>query len=193
MSQQFRTVTTNAGRNAIRAALAQGKTVKLSHMSVGDGGGNPVTPLATMTALVNERFRAQINDITLDPATPDLFTSELFIPQAEGGWYIREVGLWMDDGTLFAVGNTPLTEKPDLSSARQRTCLCGSSSASSMRPRFPSRSTRRRCWPRGSTSTASSTRTIRTLERTRRWPARTCRSRPGRGSRAAARSKPTGR
>ena len=45
MSQQFRTVTTNAGRNAVREALTQGKTVKLSHMSVGDGGGNPVTPL----------------------------------------------------------------------------------------------------------------------------------------------------
>ena len=56
-------------------------------MSVGDGGGNPVTPLSTMTKLVNERFRAQINDIVLDPATPDLFTAELFIPQAEGGWY----------------------------------------------------------------------------------------------------------
>ena len=116
MSQQFRTVTTNAGRNAVREALTQGKTVKLSHMSVGDGGGNPVTPFSTMTKLVNERFRAQINDIVLDPATPDLFTAELFIPQAEGGWYIREVGLWMDDGTLFAVGNTPLTEKPDISS-----------------------------------------------------------------------------
>ena len=116
MSQQFRTVTTNAGRNAVREALTQGKTVKLSHMSVGDGGGNPVTPLSTMTKLVNERFRAQLNDIVLDPATPDLFTAELFIPQAEGGWYIREVGLWMDDGTLFAVGNTPLTEKPDISS-----------------------------------------------------------------------------
>ena len=116
MSQQFRTVTTNAGRNAVREALTQGKTVKLSHMSVGDGGGNPVTPLSTMTKLVNERFRAQINDIVLDPATPDLFTAELFIPQAEGGWYIREVGLWMDDGTLFAVGNTPLTEKPDIGS-----------------------------------------------------------------------------
>ena len=116
MSQQFRTVTTNAGRNAVREALTQGKTVKLSHMSVGDGGGNPVTPLSTMTKLVNEQFRAQINDIVLDPATPDLFTAELFIPQAEGGWYIREVGLWMDDGTLFAVGNTPLTEKPDISS-----------------------------------------------------------------------------
>ncbi len=74
MSQQFRTVTTNAGRNAVREALTQGKTVKLSHMSVGDGGGNPVTPLSTMTKLVNERFRAQINDIVLDPATPDLFT-----------------------------------------------------------------------------------------------------------------------
>ena len=41
MSQQFRTVTTNAGRNAVREALTQGKTVKLSHMSVGDGRGQP--------------------------------------------------------------------------------------------------------------------------------------------------------
>ena len=116
MSQQYRTVTTNAGRNAVREALSQGKIVKLSHMSVGDGGGGPVTPTSSMAALVNERFRAQINDIVLDPDTPDLFTAELFIPQAEGGWYIREVGLWMSDGTLFAVGNTPLTEKPDISS-----------------------------------------------------------------------------
>lgn len=100
MSQQFRTVTTNAGRNAVREALAQVKTVKLSHMSVGDGGGSPVTPTSSMTALVNERFRAQINDIVLDPDTPDLFTAELFIPQAEGGWYIREVGLWMDESLL---------------------------------------------------------------------------------------------
>ena len=87
MSQQYRTVTTNAGRNAVREALSQGKTVKLSHMSVGDGGGGPVTPTSSMAALVNERFRAQINDIVLDPDTPDLFTAELFIPQAEGGWY----------------------------------------------------------------------------------------------------------
>ena len=64
-------------------------------MSVGEGGGGPVTPTSSMAALVNERFRAQINDIVLDPDTPDLFTAELFIPQAEGGWYIREVGLWM--------------------------------------------------------------------------------------------------
>lgn len=116
MSQQFRTVTTNAGRNAIRAALAQGKTVKLSHMSVGDGGGNPVTPLATMTALVNERFRAQINDSrwTRQPRICSRPSCSSRKPRAAGISARSACG--MDDGTLFAVGNTPLTEKPDLSS-----------------------------------------------------------------------------
>ncbi len=103
MSQQFRTVTTNAGRNAVREALTQGKTVKLSHMSVGDGGGNPVTPLSTMTKLVNERFRAQINDIVLDPATPDLFTPSCSSrkPRAAGtsakwacGWMTGRCSPW---------------------------------------------------------------------------------------------------
>ena len=37
-----------------------------------------------MTALVNERFRAQINDIVLDPATPDLFTVRAVHPAGRG-------------------------------------------------------------------------------------------------------------
>ncbi|WP_300716068.1 phage tail protein [uncultured Bilophila sp.] len=116
MGQSYKIVTTNLGRTAVRFALAQGTSVKLTHMAVGDGGGQDVEPMSSMTGLVRETFRAQINEITFDAVHPDMFTAELFIPQSVGGFYIREVGLFMEDGTLFAVGSMPLTEKPDLSS-----------------------------------------------------------------------------
>ena len=116
MGQSYKIVTTNLGRTAVRFALAQGTSVKLTHMAVGDGGGQDVEPMSSMTGLVRETFRAQINEMTFDAVHPDMFTAELFIPQSVGGFYIREVGLFMEDGTLFAVGSMPLTEKPDLSS-----------------------------------------------------------------------------
>ena len=116
MGQSYKIVTTNLGRTAVRFALAQGASVKLTHIAVGDGGGQDVEPMSSMTELVRETFRAQINEITFDAVHPDMFTAELFIPQSVGGFYIREVGLFMEDGTLFAVGSMPLTEKPDLSS-----------------------------------------------------------------------------
>lgn len=114
--QTYKTVTTNLGRNALQVALSQGSTVQLTHMAVGDGNGSPVTPQATMTALVHEVYRANINLLTVDPDNPDQITAELVIPQSVGGFFIREVGLFLADGTLFAIGNTPLTEKTDIQS-----------------------------------------------------------------------------
>ena len=116
MNQSYKIVTTNLGRTAVHLALAQGENVRLTHMAVGDGGGQEIEPVSSMTGLVRETYRAQINDIVFDAAAPDMFTAELFIPQSVGGFYIREVGLFMEDGTLFAIGSMPLTEKPDLSS-----------------------------------------------------------------------------
>ncbi|MBB4287982.1 phage tail protein, partial [Roseospira goensis] len=46
------TVLTLAGQAALANALATGGTVALTDMAVGDGGGAPVTPTETMTALV---------------------------------------------------------------------------------------------------------------------------------------------
>ena len=116
MNQSYKIVTTNLGRTAVRLALTQGENVRLTHMAVGDGGGQEIEPVSSMTGLVRETYRAQINDIVFDAAAPDMFTAELFIPQSVGGFYIREVGLFMEDGTLFAIGSMPLTEKPELSS-----------------------------------------------------------------------------
>ena len=115
-SQKFKTVTTNLGRNAVAMAHATGTSIKLTHMAVGDGSGQPIEPDSTMTSLVHETYRGQINDIVINKDVEGEFTAELLIPQVVGGFFIREVGLFFEDGTMFAVGNTPLTEKTDLQS-----------------------------------------------------------------------------
>ena len=115
-SQKFKTVTTNLGRNAVAMAHATGTSIKLTHMAVGDGKGQPIEPDSTMTSLVHETYRGQINDIVINNDAEGEFTAELLIPQVVGGFFIREVGLFFEDGTMFAIGNTPLTEKTDLQS-----------------------------------------------------------------------------
>lgn len=115
-TQKFKTVTTNLGRNAVALAHASGSSIKLTHMAVGDGSGQSIEPNSAMTKLVHEVYRGQINDIVINQDVEGEFTAELLIPQSVGGFFIREVGLFFEDGTMFAIGSTPLTEKTDLSS-----------------------------------------------------------------------------
>lgn len=115
-TQKFKTVTTNLGRNAVAMAHATGSSIKLTHMAVGDGSGQNIEPTSAMTKLVHEVYRGQINDIVISSDVEGEFTAELLIPQSAGGFFIREVGLFFEDGTMFAIGNTPLTEKTELAS-----------------------------------------------------------------------------
>lgn len=115
-TQKFKTVTTNLGRNAVALAHASGSSIKLTHMAVGDGSGQSIEPNSAMTKLVHEVYRGQINDIVINQDVEGEFTAELLIPQSVGGFFIREIGLFFEDGTMFAIGSTPLTEKTDLSS-----------------------------------------------------------------------------
>lgn len=109
---EFRTIHTTYGLAAMAAAEAAGTPINLTHMAVGDGNGNDVTPSETQTNLVREVFRATINRVYQDPTTPNRFTAELVIPAATGGFVLREVGIFDSTGSLFAVGNLPATYKP---------------------------------------------------------------------------------
>lgn len=108
----FSTLHTSLGLAAMAAAEATGTPINLTEMAVGDGNGNPVTPTEGMTNLVRERFRAAINRVFQSPTEPNRFTAELVIPASEGGFTLREVGVFTADGDLFAVGNLPDTYKP---------------------------------------------------------------------------------
>lgn len=72
-------------------------------MAVGDGGGTLPTPDAKQTALVNEKRRAALNMLYIDPQNSSQIIAEQVIPENEGGWWIREVGLFDESGALIAV------------------------------------------------------------------------------------------
>lgn len=108
----FITIHTNHGLQALARAESTGTQILLTHMAVGDGNGNPVTPIPTQTQLVRERFRATINRVYQDANDPLRFTAELVVPASTGGFTLREVGVFDSDGSLFAVGNLPATYKP---------------------------------------------------------------------------------
>ncbi|ECG4947653.1 phage tail protein [Salmonella enterica subsp. enterica serovar Llandoff] len=114
MASEFFTILTAAGRAKIAAALAEQKQIVLQTMVVGDGNGKYVEPSESQTKVEHEVWRGQLNTLKIAPENPAWVIAEAVLPEAVGGWYIREVGLLDKDGVLIAIGKFPETYKPKL-------------------------------------------------------------------------------
>ncbi|EBQ9149836.1 phage tail protein [Salmonella enterica subsp. arizonae] len=125
MSTKFKTVITTAGATKLAAATVPGgKKINLNAMAVGDGGGKLPVPDAGQTQLVNEVWRHTLNKISQDNRYSNYIVAELVIPPEVGGFWMRELGLYDDEGTLIAVANMAESYKPELAegSGRAQTC-----------------------------------------------------------------------
>ncbi|HAK5802244.1 TPA: hypothetical protein H1U34_003949 [Salmonella enterica] len=125
MSTKFKTVITTAGAAKLAAATVPGgKKINLNVMAVGDGGGKLPVPDAGQTQLVNEVWRHTLNKISQDNRYSNYIVAELVIPPEVGGFWMREIGLYDDEGTLIAVANMAESYKPELAegSGRAQTC-----------------------------------------------------------------------
>lgn len=121
MTVKFKTVITKAGAEKLAAAtVPNGKKVNFTAMAVGDGGGQLPTPNATQTKLVNEVWRHALNKISQDHKNKNYVIAELLIPPETGGFWMREMGLYDDAGTLIAVGNMAESYKPTLAEGSGR-------------------------------------------------------------------------
>lgn len=116
----YYTLLTKTGQARIANAVALNQMVNLTYMAVGDGNGNPTTPNENQTALVREKYRATINQLTVDADNPNYLVAELIIPTNVGGWSIYEVGVFDDQNQLIAVANFPATYKPELAEGSGR-------------------------------------------------------------------------
>jgi phage-related tail fiber protein len=85
--------------------------VNFTAMAIGDGGGTLPVPDASQTKLVNEVWRHTLNKISQDNKNKNYVIAELLIPET-GGFWMREMGLYDDTGTLIAVGNMAESYKP---------------------------------------------------------------------------------
>jgi hypothetical protein len=119
--QIYFTTLTAVGEAKDAKAKALGTALKFTAMAVGDGNGALPVPDRTRTALVREVRRAAINTLKQDPQNPAQLIAEQVIPENEGGYWIRELGLYDEDGDLFAIANCPETYKPVLAQGSGRT------------------------------------------------------------------------
>lgn len=108
----FKSIPTDIGDAKFATAIATETPVLLTEMAVGDGGGFPQTPSKSQELLANERYRAAITRVIENPGVPGQFGLEFSVPVAEGGYTIREVGVFDSEGDLVIVGNFPDTYKP---------------------------------------------------------------------------------
>ncbi|EBK7572816.1 phage tail protein [Salmonella enterica] len=125
MSTKFKTIITTAGAAKLAAAtLPGGKKVNITVMAVGDGGGSLPEPNASQTKLINEVWRHALNKISQDNRNSNYIVAELVIPPEVGGFWMRELGLYDDEGILIAVANMAESYKPELAegSGRAQTC-----------------------------------------------------------------------
>lgn len=125
MSTKFKTIITTAGAEKLAAATVPGgKKVNITVMAVGDGGGTLPEPNAGQTKLINEVWRHALNKISQDSRNSNYIVAELVIPPEVGGFWMRELGLYDDEGSLIAVANMAESYKPELAegSGRAQTC-----------------------------------------------------------------------
>ncbi|ARA28339.1 TPA: phage tail protein [Enterobacter hormaechei subsp. steigerwaltii] len=121
MTVKYKTVITKAGAEKLAAAtVPNGKKVNFTAMAVGDGGGTLPVPDPNQTKLVKEVWRHALNKISQDKKNINYVVAELLIPPETGGFWMRELGLYDDTGTLIAVGNMAESYKPALAEGSGR-------------------------------------------------------------------------
>ncbi|MEG7493618.1 phage tail protein [Enterobacter hormaechei] len=121
MTVKYKTVITKAGAIKLAAAtVPNGKKVNFTAMAVGYGGGTLPGPDPNQTKLVKEVWRHALNKISQDRKNKNYVVAELLIPPETGGFWMRELGLYDDTGTLIAVGNMAESYKPALAEGSGR-------------------------------------------------------------------------
>lgn len=120
-NSQFFAILTAVGEAKQANADALGIPWTFSQMGVGDANGTDPIPNRTQTALINERRRAPLNQLKIDPDNANIIIAEQIIPEDVGGWWIREIGLYDAAGDLVVVANCAPSYKPLLSQGTGRT------------------------------------------------------------------------
>ncbi len=120
-NSQYMAMLTAVGEAKLANATALGVNLNITQLGVGDANGAEPMPSRTQTALINERRRAPLNQLSIDPNNSAIIIAEQVIPEDIGGWWIREIGLYDEAGVLVAVANCPPTYKPELAQGSGRT------------------------------------------------------------------------
>ena len=115
MANTYGTIITSEGAAIIADCILNGKMLVISEAAAGDGGGAYYQPTVGQESLVNEKWRGEIAAAEISTSTQNMIDVKIVIGDEVGGFVIREMGLFSEDGVLIAVCNTPDTEKVAIS------------------------------------------------------------------------------
>ncbi|WP_417795900.1 phage tail protein [Terasakiella pusilla] len=109
---QYYSLLTAIGAAQIANAISLGGTVTVTQFAAGTGDGAEYDPTEDQTALKSEVYRGNVNSIDIVTGTPNVIEFHCVIPVTEGGWTLREVGLFDGDGNLLIIAKYPSSYKP---------------------------------------------------------------------------------
>ncbi len=104
---KFNSIITDIGFEKINEALLNGQKLDLKHIALGDSCGEYYDLNSSQTALVNEIYRTEVQEV-------DGISATALIPYNIGGFFIREVGVFDSENNLILIAKQPLTYKPQL-------------------------------------------------------------------------------
>lgn len=110
MSQQYAAMITDMGKSLIAEALAKGEKLNITKAAVGDGGGAYYMPVPEMAELKGETWSGDVHSVTIGESSSTIEVIAV-VPSHVGGFTIREMAIFTDNKDLFAICNTPDTEK----------------------------------------------------------------------------------
>uniref|UniRef100_UPI000B1BB962 phage tail protein n=1 Tax=Pseudomonas mediterranea TaxID=183795 RepID=UPI000B1BB962 len=90
------------------------------YMLIGDANGTDPVPSPSQTQLINQVYRAQLNQLRVSPTDPNILIAEVVLPPDVGGWWVRELALEDKDGVFCAIGNAAPSYKPLLTQGTGR-------------------------------------------------------------------------
>ena len=111
----YGTIITAKGSNIIADCILSGKKLTVTEAAAGDGNGAYYVPTVDQTALKNEKWRGDIASAELSALSPNMIDVKVVIPDDIGGFTIREMALFDNEGTMIAVCNTPDIQKVTIS------------------------------------------------------------------------------
>lgn len=115
MNLDIYTLVTNIGKAKIANATVTGSKVDFLKLKVGDGNGSYYEPSESQTDLVHTVWEGNVNNVlTGGENNPNWIIVQTVIPPGEGGFYVREAGIFDNDDNLLAISKYPESYKPSM-------------------------------------------------------------------------------
>jgi len=108
-------LTTLGQQKLAAAASAGGQPVRIAEFAVGQGINVDFSQRLDQQVLVSKRYQGAVEGVAATSVTGQ-YEITCIVPQDQGGWSIREIGLIDSEGSLIWVGQVPEVQKPVASS-----------------------------------------------------------------------------